>query len=120
MFFKQIFTWWNKQTLGTFLYTLLKGKLIGTDSFGNKYYQSKKGKRWVIYKEEVEATKVPPEWFSWLHNLEKDKPKIKNNIFFWQTEHVENLTGTDRAHKPKGSIFSEKKDLNKKYDSWSP
>ena len=120
MFFKQIFTWWNKQTLGTFLYTLLKGKFIGTDSFGNKYYQSKRGKRWVIYKEEVEATKVPPEWFSWLHNLEKNKPKVERKTFFWQTKHVENLTGTDKAHKPKGSIFSEKKDLNKKYDSWSP
>ena len=42
---KQIFTWWNSQTLGTFLYTLFNGKLIGRDEFGNKYYENKKGKR---------------------------------------------------------------------------
>ena len=37
-FFKQLFTWWNKQTLGTFIYTLLFGKFVGSDEFGNKYY----------------------------------------------------------------------------------
>ena len=34
-FFKQIFTWWNRQTVGTFIYTLLKGKFVGKDEFGN-------------------------------------------------------------------------------------
>ena len=32
---KQIFTWWNKKTLGTFLKTLFFGKLVGNDEFGN-------------------------------------------------------------------------------------
>ena len=35
-FLKQIFTWWHKQTLGTFIYTLFTGKLAGIDEFGNK------------------------------------------------------------------------------------
>ena len=35
-FLKQIFTWWHKQTLGTFIYTLFTGKLVGIDEFGNK------------------------------------------------------------------------------------
>ena len=35
----------------------LHGKLIGEDEFGNKYYQDKNNKRWVIYKNEIEATK---------------------------------------------------------------
>ena len=39
---KQIFTWWNSQTLGTFLYTIFFGKFVGEDEFGNKYYQNKK------------------------------------------------------------------------------
>jgi len=30
-FFKIIFTWWNGQTLGTFLNTLFFGKLVGID-----------------------------------------------------------------------------------------
>ena len=38
---KQIFTWWNSQTFGTRISTFLYGKLIGTDEFGNKYYQDK-------------------------------------------------------------------------------
>ena len=37
-FFKQIFTWWNRQTFGTFIYTLFTGKLIGVDEYGKKKY----------------------------------------------------------------------------------
>ena len=60
-FLKQIFTWWHKQTLGTFIYTLLAGKFVGEDEFGNKYYSNPKGKkRWVIYKDRVESSKIPP------------------------------------------------------------
>ena len=40
--FKKIFTWWNQDTFGTKIKTLLSGKLKGTDSFGNKYYEKKK------------------------------------------------------------------------------
>ena len=38
------------------------------DNSGNKYYESKKGKRWVIYNGEVEASKIPNEWYSWMHH----------------------------------------------------
>ena len=34
--FKEIFTWWNKQTFGTRINTILFGKLVGKDSSGNK------------------------------------------------------------------------------------
>ena len=54
---KEIFTWWNKQTFGTRLNTILFGKLVGEDNSGNKYYESKSGKRWVIYNGEVEHQK---------------------------------------------------------------
>ena len=30
---KIIFTWWNKQTFGTFLKTLFFGKFVGKDQF---------------------------------------------------------------------------------------
>ena len=36
--FKEIFTWWNQQTLGTRINTILFGKEVGIDDFGNKYY----------------------------------------------------------------------------------
>ena len=32
---KEIFTWWNRQTLGTRIYTLFLGKFAGEDAFGN-------------------------------------------------------------------------------------
>ena len=41
---KIFFTWWNRQTLGTFLKTLFLGKYVGSDEYGNKYYKSKKMK----------------------------------------------------------------------------
>jgi NADH:ubiquinone oxidoreductase subunit len=37
-FIKQIVTWWNRQTVGTFIYTFFTGKFVGKDQFGNKYY----------------------------------------------------------------------------------
>ncbi len=117
-FLKQIFTWWHKQTIGTFINTLFYGKLIGKDEFGNKYYSSKKGKRWVIYKNYVESSKIPPEWHSWIHFLTPNKPNDKVKKFAWQKKHVENLTGTDKAYKPEGSLSSDLKKDVKKYETW--
>ena len=56
---KIIFTWWNKQTFGTFLKTLFTGKFVGRDEMGNKYYKSKRDERWVIYSGNNEAQKLP-------------------------------------------------------------
>ena len=65
--FKKLFIWWNQETFGTELKTIFFGKLVGKDSFGNKYYESKSGKRWIIYIDEVDASKIPSEWYSWIH-----------------------------------------------------
>ena len=116
--FKQIFTWWNRQTLGTFIYTLFSGKFVGEDEFGNKYYTNKKGKRWVIYKNEVEASKIPPEWHLWIHFMKKQKPEKDMKKFSWQKKHSENLTGTNKAYKPDGSLTSDSKKNMKKYETW--
>ena len=117
-FFKQIFTWWNRQTVGTFINTLFTGKLIGRDEFGNKYYTNNKGKRWVIYKNYVESSKIPPEWHMWIHFLTKNKPLEKQKKFIWQKEHKENLTGTSDAYKPDGLLSSKIKKDMKKYETW--
>ena len=37
---KEIFTWWNRQTIGTRIHTFFYGKYVGEDAKGNKYYQS--------------------------------------------------------------------------------
>ena len=117
-FIKSIFTWWNRQTIGTFFYTLISGKFIGEDKFGNKYYSNSKGKRWVIYENKVESTKIPPEWHLWIHFLVNKAPDENISKFEWQKTHQENLTGTDRAHKPEGSLNSNLKKNMKKYETW--
>ncbi len=117
-FLKQIFTWWHKQTVGTFIHTLFFGKLVGIDKFGNKYYLSSKGKRWIIYKSNIEATKIPPEWHMWIHCLSNDIPSEKTTKFPWQIEHTENLTGTKDAYKPEGSLTLNVRKNNKKYETW--
>ena len=113
---KEIFTWWNHQTFGTRLQTLLFGKLVGQDNFGNKYYQSKNGKRWIIYKDEVDASKIPNEWYSWIHFTNNILPVSNQKKYFWEKKHVPNLTGTSKAYRPKKII--ESKNIKKKYESW--
>ena len=112
---KEIFTWWNHQTLGTRLLTLFFGKLAGEDDLGNKYYESKTGRRWVIYKNEIDATKIPNEWYSWMHFT---KNKIENlhelKKYEWQKPHLSNQTGTNKSYHPN----KESNEINKKYKAW--
>ena len=112
---KEIFTWWNHQTLGTRLTILLFGKLVGQDSFGNKYYQTKKGKRFIIYNGEVDASKIPNEWYSWIHFTPN---KIENihelKKYKWQKPHQPNKTGTSESYHPN----KENDEIGKKYNTW--
>ena len=114
--FKKIFIWWNQDTLGTRLQTIFFGKLVGSDEFGNKYYESKNGKRWVVYFDNVDASKIPVEWYSWMHftsnKIEKSHELKK---YEWQKPHQSNLTGTEEAYYPNQNSDN---DLNKKYKSW--
>ena len=116
-FFKQIFIWWHRQTIGTFLYTLFTGKFVGRDHLSNRYYSNSKGKRWVIYLNRVESSKIPPEWHSWIHFTKKDKPNDSLNKYKWQKQHQENLTGTKDAYKPTGSLRHNLKNNTKKYET---
>ena len=114
-FLKKIFTWWNRDTFGTRIKTILFGKFIGSDEYGNKYYQSKRGKRWVIYANEIDASKIPVEWYSWIHFTPNKIEKNHNlNKYDWQKPHQSNLTGTDSAYYPNKN----KNVIEKKYKSW--
>ena len=55
---------------------MFNGKLVGVDQFGNKYFISSSKKKWVIYKDKIEASKIPAEWHSWIHS---EKTKTPNN-----------------------------------------
>ena len=111
----KIFTWWNRDTFGTRLKTIFFGKLVGSDSNGNKYYQSKNGKRWVIYSGEIDASKIPSEWYSWIHftkNRIENKHKLEK--YNWQKSHQSNQTGTENAYYPNRN----NEQIKKKYTSW--
>ena len=115
MNFKLIFTWWNKQTFGTFLKTLFYGKYVGKDEFGNKYYKNRQDERWVIYSKNIEATKITSDWFLWMHHT-IDKIPVKNEKkYIWQKNHLENKTGSKDAYKP---IKIKKNNKLKKYATW--
>ena len=99
-FFKQIFTWWHRQTVGTFIYTVFRGKFVGKDEFGNKYYSNSKGKRWVIYKSTIESSRIPPEWHLWIHFLSKNKPSdnlAKFNKTFRHSKLIEKINESDTS-----------------------
>ena len=115
-FFKKFFVWWNQETIGTKLHTFVFGKFVGKDELGNKYYENrKKTKRWVIYQSEIDASKIPNDWFSWMHFM---KNKIEYNQdtkkYAWQKPHLPNLTGTDKAYHPN----KKNEQIKKKYTSW--
>ena len=111
-----IFTWWYKKTFGTFLKTLFYGAYVGKDEFGNKYYQSKKDERWVIYSQNIEATKITSDWYLWIHHTVDKIPEEKiQKKYIWQKKHLENQTGSKNSFKP---IKIKKDNVQKKYEAW--
>ncbi len=129
MFLKRLlrflFTWWNGITVGTKLYTYFKGKKVGEDYFGNLYYETKdKKNRWCIYSNESEASKISPEWNSWLRFISVESPKDNDMTYEWQKVFDGNLTGLDSAYKPNivGTSDSEKDLDNYQFDykAWKP
>ena len=115
MSLKIFFTWWSRQTFGTFLKTLFFGKFVGSDEFGNKYYKNKQDERWVIYSKSVEATKITSQWFLWMHHTIDKTPDRNEKKYLWQKNHSDNKTGTKYSHKP---VKITKENLTKKYKTW--
>ena len=95
--------------------TIFSGKLKGIDEFGNKYYESRSGKRWVIYKDVVEASNIPPNWYSWIHFTSNKLPVPNQKKYYWEKKYVPNLTGTNKAYRPKKITESK---ICKKYETW--
>ena len=121
MILKEIFTWWNNQTIGTRIWSYFNGTFVGSDKFGNHYFKNKiDTKRWVLYNGEVDSSKVPPEWNGWLRFTSNKLPDI-NKKYFWEKEHVRNQTGTINAYYPSNSILKNpQKNKKPEYDQWTP
>ena len=135
-------------TFSTKLSTWINGQYVGKDRYGNRYYQSRYGarhgaghganggkkRRWVLYDGMVEASKVPPEWFGWLHYTEesplRSEPTAhmdaqsggqagkKNSALNYQP----NLSGTKWAWRPPGSVLAggKRAAATGDYEAWKP
>ncbi len=113
--------------IGTWLFTLLRGELVGTDDAGNSYYQERKlrpngrMRRWVAYKGAVEASSVPPEWHSWLHHT-TDRPIEKSARRAWSKLPIANPTGTPAGYRPPGHDYQggTRARATGDYEAWTP
>ena len=121
-FIMRAITWWTDQTLGTQLFTWRKGKLVGSDAEGNKFYQNSDGsRRWVIYNGAVEASRVSPQWHGWLHHTFKKPPTLDPlPRKAWEAEHSSNATGSSDAYSPLGSLKSAGRADRQDYSAWIP
>lgn len=121
--FALLFSWWHNATLGTLVNTWFRGVLVGTDAFGNRYYQGKDGvRRWVIFKGTVEASRVPPEWHGWLHHTHDTPPSGPTTGRPWEKPYQPNLSGTGEAYRPLGSLArgGVRAHATGDYEPWSP
>lgn len=98
-------------TISTLLHTWLHGRQVGTDDSGNRYFVAKKAsadgrkKRWVLYKGEAEASKIPAYWHGWMHyTTDKLPAEGDQKRHGWQKPHQPNLTGTSGRYLPPGHL----------------
>lgn len=102
---------------------------VGKDEFNNKYYESKKPcrefnrkRRWVEYNGIAEASKVPHQWFNWLHYQIKKPPMSNKEVYSWEKKHKPNLTGTVNAYFPSKKVLTEgsREKTSSDYEPWQP
>jgi NADH:ubiquinone oxidoreductase subunit len=129
---KSIFTWWNGATIGVRFHVGRRGRFVGEDATGNRYYEARddsdsfdKGlkRRWVIFNGYAEASKVPAEWHGWLHHTFEDPPTVTPlPQKAWEKEHLPNLSGTIYAYRPQGSLArgGERQVATGDYEAWKP
>ena len=106
------------------------GEEVGRDVFGNVYYRAKprpgykRERRWVIYKDQPEASNVPPEWHGWLHHQTDEAPSNDQDSFRrpWQKPHQPNMTGTNQAYRPPGHVLEggQRDRADGDYKAWKP
>ena len=113
------------------LHTLFHGRRVGQDQIGNIYYTGKARKgqkrerRWVVYKNHIDASEVPAEWHGWLHHQTDILPSSSELVRLrkpWQKPHRANKTGTAEAYYPKGHVLSGAKRAKATgdYEAWTP
>ncbi len=104
------------------------GKLVGTDTAGNKYYEDRRGRgdqrharRWIMYADsKADPTTIPVAWFGWLHYTH-EAPLDESTSYTWQKPRLPNQTGTPEAYRPPASYkVSAERASNAAYEPWRP
>ncbi len=127
--FRELFAWWTGNTIGTRFTIWKQGKLVGEDELGNRYFLQRRGngplavpRRWVVYKDLSEASKVSPAWHGWLHHTIDHVPDAAYQARAWERPHEENPTGSPQAKRPGGSILArgKRQPTGGDYRPWRP
>eukprot|EP01100_Stratorugosa_tubuloviscum_P002212 TRINITY_DN1504_c0_g5_i1.p1 TRINITY_DN1504_c0_g5~~TRINITY_DN1504_c0_g5_i1.p1 ORF type:complete len:148 (-),score=50.69 TRINITY_DN1504_c0_g5_i1:90-533(-) len=90
------------------------GTFVGTDVYGNRYFENlelPRGQhRWIEYENtKFDGSQVPAEWHAWLHCTVEEKGEELNPLTpHYGSRHVENLTGTEQAYHPHFYFINEK------------
>eukprot|EP00294_Goniomonas_avonlea_P014861 CAMPEP_0114559968 /NCGR_PEP_ID=MMETSP0114-20121206/11203_1 /TAXON_ID=31324 /ORGANISM="Goniomonas sp, Strain m" /LENGTH=150 /DNA_ID=CAMNT_0001745471 /DNA_START=18 /DNA_END=470 /DNA_ORIENTATION=+ len=112
------------------------GVCVGTDKFGNKYFEDKSEQcdraRWVDYADtqQFDPTMVPPEWHGWLHRITDKTPDQLGKPEKYEADHqfhplvggpTYHPPGHFASHNPKkqeeGARIGSK---NPQYQAWQP
>ena len=126
---KKLFAWWDGITLGALFDIRRRSTFVGSDDYGNAYYQERRvssgtfKKRYVIYKGLAEPSKVPAAWHGWLHYAVEvpptETPLMRQSF---EIDHTPNMTGTPWASRPEHSLKNTAKraESTNSYEAWKP
>lgn len=113
--------------VSTRLFTWLRGRPVGIDGAGNRYFTERRprpglpARRWVLYNGPAEASAVPAEWHAWLH-FTTAEPIPEASRKPWQLPHLPNMTGTPSSYRPPGHDYrgGRRSVTTGDYESWTP
>ncbi|UWI83043.1 NADH-ubiquinone oxidoreductase subunit NDUFA12 family protein [Wolbachia endosymbiont of Howardula sp.] len=88
-------------------------KLVGTDKNHNSYYESRTGKRRVVYHAKVDPTTIAPEWHTWIHYTDNFIPSQNSGIVM-KADHNTHINHT-LAH-----LSQINQTVHSYYQSWIP
>jgi NADH:ubiquinone oxidoreductase subunit len=117
----------SRMTIGTRIFTWFHGRQVGRDGAGNIYFEDKRARkgerprRWVMFNGLAEASKVPPEWHTWLHYTTNAALPDQSRRA-WQKPHLPNLTGTAEGYRPPGHDYrgGQRPRATGDYEAWTP
>ena len=123
--FANAFTWWNGASWGTTIFSRRNGEEVGRDAQGNVYFKHRKdpARRWVMYSGGNDSSRVAPGWNAWLRGTIDDIPdKSLPPRRAFEAAPQPNLTGSDQAWRPAGSIRAggQRPAATGDYSAWTP